>query len=100
MSTSALLKEVSSELGYGENPDAETKSRLTGYIKDGEYRLKRIAGASLDITKDRLAHSLLIDYCRYANAQATEHFEENFKRDLNTLYHDYAIKEFEENAET
>lgn len=66
--------------------DEKTNSKIKGYISRGMARLQSIAGASLSFTDEGPARSLLLDYCRYANSQALEVFEQNFERALMDLY--------------
>lgn len=62
--------------------DAATDAKITGYIQRGMTRLQKIAGVSLDFTAEDQPRMLLLDYCRYANAQALEMFEQNFAAEL------------------
>jgi len=62
--------------------DAATDTRLKGYIKSGIRRLQEIAGAGLDFTEGTAAYELLLARCRYANSQALEVFETNYRGDL------------------
>ena len=62
--------------------DEKTDKKITGYINRGMKRLQDIAGASLDFEKEDLPRTLLLDYCRYANSQALEVFESNFRSEL------------------
>lgn len=62
--------------------DTATDSNLTGYINRGMARLQQIAGAPLDFTIEGQPRALLLDYCRYANSQALEVFEQNFQSEL------------------
>jgi hypothetical protein len=62
--------------------DDATDSTITGYINRGMKRLQTIAGASLDFTVEDQPRMLLLDYCRYANSQALEVFEQNFQSEL------------------
>jgi hypothetical protein len=62
--------------------DETTDKKVTGYINRGMKRLQNIAGASLDFEAEDLPRSLLLDYCRYANSQALEVFEQNFRSEL------------------
>lgn len=65
--------------------DTDTDGKITGYINRGMARLQKIAGASLDFTDEDQPRALLLDYCRYANAQALEMFEQNFAAELLNL---------------
>ncbi|MBU3153499.1 hypothetical protein [Clostridium estertheticum] len=66
--------------------DTNTDVNLTGMINRGIARLQKIAGATLDFTKEDLPKSLLLDYVRYGNSQALEMFEKNFACELMTLH--------------
>lgn len=67
--------------------DEKTDKNLTGMIKRGMARLKDVAGVSLlDFKEEDLPRSLLFDYCRYANSQALEMFENNFQGELLSLH--------------
>jgi hypothetical protein len=77
----ALLSDVKDYLNITWQDD-RTDKKITGYINRGMKRLQDIAGASLDFTKEDLPRALLFDYCRYANSQALEVFETNFRGDL------------------
>lgn len=82
MEKDALLVAVYQYLGYAEEPDAVTLSNIKGYIARGRARLKAIAGHSLDFDAEEMPRALLFDYCRYANSQALEVFEKNFRSEL------------------
>lgn len=88
-----ILQEVRNEVGLPfDLNDVETNERLERYIKQGAARLERIAGSSIDFDTDLIARGLLIDYCRYANAQMSEFFEANYAEDLASLNADYNVK--------
>lgn len=57
---------------------------LSLYIQNGKRRLEKIAGVPLDFSEG-LPQALLLDYCRYADAQALEVFEKNFAGELLSL---------------
>lgn len=77
-----LLSDVESYLHITWQDD-NTDKNVTGYIRRGKARLQDIAGvSSLDFTIEDLPRQLLFDYCRYANSQALEMFENNFQSDL------------------
>jgi len=69
--------------------DETTDKNITGYINRGKARLQEIAGVSLDFTVEDTPRTLLFDYCRYANSQALEVFEKNFKSELLALHLKY-----------
>lgn len=62
--------------------ETATDTKITGYINRGMARLQKIAGVPLDFTKEEQPRTLLLDYCRYANSQALEVFEQNFVAEL------------------
>lgn len=64
--------------------DTATDTKITGYINRGMARLQQIAGVptALDFSEEGQPRALLLDYCRYANAQALEVFEKNFEAEL------------------
>ena len=65
--------------------DPDTNQRLTGIIARGESYLEHIAGGSLDFSEESRPRALLLDYCRYANANALEDFPVNFLAELNGM---------------
>ena len=72
--------------------------KLTGIIERGANYLTGIAGAALMFQEENQERQLLMDYCRYANANCIEDFETNFRSDLLLLrigkgVEDYAGKE-------
>lgn len=74
---------------------------ITGYIQRGIARLNRIAGTELNYVIEDLPRQLLFDYCRYANSQALEVFEENFRGELLDLHLKNRVTEYEnQNADT
>lgn len=74
---------------------ADDDAAITGYIQRGIARLNRIAGTELDYTAEDLPRQLLFDYCRYANSQALEVFEENFRGELLDLHLKNRVTEYE-----
>lgn len=79
--TEELLSAVKSYLNITWE-DTATDAKLTGFINRGMSRLQQIAGATLDFTQEGQPLALLLDYCRYANSQALEVFEQNFEAEL------------------
>lgn len=57
-------------------------ANLQEIIDQGEAYLNELTGAELDYTQKGLARSLLFDYCRYVYNNASEYFEENFRREI------------------
>ena len=73
--------------------DEKTDKNITGMIKRGMAYLQKIAGVpSLDFTQEDAPKSLLLDYVRYANSQALELFEANFRGELLSLHLEYQAK--------
>ena len=84
----ALLDDVKSYLHVSWEEDDDL---IRGYIRRGQSRLNNIAGYELDYQAEGLPRALLLDYCRYANAQALEVFEQNFASELLTLHMDTQV---------
>ena len=73
--------------------DVRTENNITGMIKRGMSYLQKVAGVtSLDFTLDDTPKALLLDYVRYANSQALELFETNFRGELLSLNLEYQAK--------
>ena len=58
------------------------ENNLRRIIERGQAYLNELTGVELDFTAEGLARALLFDYCRYAYNNASEYFEENYRRDL------------------
>lgn len=58
------------------------ENNLRRIIQSGQAYLNELTGVELDFGVEGLARSLLFDYCRYAYNNASEYFEENYRRDL------------------
>lgn len=82
--TNALLTAVQAYL-HKEWAGPEDLALLQGYIDRGKSRLDAIAGSPQDYDVEGLPRALLLDYCRYADAQALEVFEHNFRGELISL---------------
>ena len=85
MPTPTILEAVKTYLGLDGLGDESTDARINGYIERGKKRLQQYAGASLDFNAEGAARELLLDYCRYANSNALEVFEQNFTADITAL---------------
>lgn len=73
--------------------DEKTDKNITGMIKRGMAYLQKVAGvSSLDFTQEDTPKALLLDYVRYANSQALELFETNFRGELLSLHLEYQSK--------
>ena len=57
-------------------------TQIQALIDRGEADLTELAGAELDFESEGLARSLLFDYVRYAYNNASEHFEDNFAKQI------------------
>jgi hypothetical protein len=62
--------------------DYALDKKLTGIMERGAAYLTGIAGADLDFLTENVERQLLMDYCRYANANCIEDFERNFSSEL------------------
>lgn len=58
------------------------ENNLRRIIQRGQAYLNELTGVELDFGVEGLARSLLFDYCRYSYNNASEYFEENYRRDL------------------
>ena len=93
--TPILLTDVKNELGYPLfESDAELDDRLERYLRQGDAMMERIAGAALDYEQDAEARGMLVDYCRYANAQASAQFMENYAPALASLHARYTVNAY------
>ena len=55
---------------------------LQDIIDQSKAYLDELVGAELDFEQKGLARSLLFDRCRYVYNNASEYFEENFRREI------------------
>lgn len=55
---------------------------LISLIIRGQTKLQELAGAELDFEAEGQARSLLFDFVRYAYNNASEYFEENFRKEI------------------
>lgn len=62
--------------------DEAYERKLTGIIERGADYLSEIAGVNLLFRKENRERQLLMDYCRYANANCIEDYERNFHSEL------------------
>lgn len=77
----ALLDDVKNYLDITFSDKAYDR-KLTGIIERGADYLSGIAGADLLFQKENRERQLLMDYCRYANANCIEDYERNFRSEL------------------
>ncbi len=57
-------------------------AHIQGIINRGQAYLNDLTGAELDYETDGPPKALLLDYCRYTYNNASEYFEENYRREL------------------
>ena len=55
---------------------------ITELINRGKAKLNELVGAELDFEAEGLPRSLLFDFVRYAYNNASEYFEENFRKEI------------------
>lgn len=72
-----LLAVVRDRLGITWPDEAEDR-RLIGFIEDGQAYLDDKTGGREDYCRPGYARALLMEYCRYARAEALEVFENNY----------------------
>lgn len=93
-----LLTVVRRHLGYTVDDD-ELDARLTGYIRDGQAYLARLAHGQLLTWEEGTAERrLLLDYVFYANAKQTALFGEAYLADLTAFQLDMAVREANDGA--
>lgn len=66
---------------------------LRDILDQGKYYLDTITAHKLDYETNRLAESLLLEYCRYSYNNVLELFEDNFKHQLMKLQFEVALYE-------
>lgn len=76
-----LLKDVKNYLDLTFS-DQDFDRKLAGIMERGASYLSGIAGTDLDFQTENRERQLLMDYCRYANANCIEDFEHNFASEL------------------
>lgn len=79
--------------------DTATDEKLAGVLSRGIAYLDRIAGDTLDYTKESQARALLFDYARYARANSLQDFAGDFLVELNGLHIDAEVRNHEETAD-
>lgn len=62
--------------------DESFDRKLNGIIERGADYLSGIAGSRLLFQDENRERQLLMDYCRYANANCIEDYEHNFRSEL------------------
>ncbi len=65
--------------------DPEGDQKLTGILSRGMAYLDQISGLDLDYAQENKPRELLLDYARYARANALNEFQGNYLHELLTL---------------
>ena len=90
-----LLKAVRNDQDITwEDPTLDEK--LSGIIQRGQSYLDRIAGETLDYAEGTKGLELLLEYARYARANAIQDFAGDFTTELNALHADGEVGRFEQ----
>lgn len=55
---------------------------LSSMIERGQAHLNDLSGVQLNFDVEGPARSLLLDYCRYVYNNASEYFEENYRKEI------------------
>ena len=80
-----------------DDPDGDLK--LYGILTRGMKYLDGIAGAPLDYTVEDAPRALLLDYARYARAEALNEFQANYLHELLGLQIREEVARVEEQAD-
>ena len=91
-----LFDAVRISLDY-EEVDTFATQKINQYITRGKQLLRMRAPDLTDenFSDERsLEHTLLLDYCRYANSNATEEFVKNYSAELLSLRQSYEVRAF------
>ncbi len=97
----SLLNDVKIRLDYTSD-DSSSDEKLKSIIEEGKQYLRSFYPLlkEEDFEKPTRAQKLLFHYCRYANSNVVEAFEDNFKSDLLALRQEYEVAAYEaENAD-
>lgn len=89
-----LLKAVKNSQDITWN-DTALDEKLSGIIQRGKSYLDRIAGERLDYAEGTKGRELLLEYARYARANAIQDFAGDFTTELNALHADGEVGRFE-----
>lgn len=74
--------------------DHATDVRLCNIIGMGIAYIDNKLGGPADYSVDGSPRSLLMEYCRYANSQALDVFEENFQSQIIALVNDKGLSDY------
>lgn len=89
-----LLEDVKNYLDITwEDPAGDIK--LSGIIARGINYIDRIAGSTMDYTKEEKPRELLFDYCRYVRSNALEEFQKNYLHELLSLQISQGVAAYE-----
>lgn len=75
--------------------DTATDIKVEGFVRRGIDYLDRIAGESMDYTKESIHRELLLNYCLYARSNAFHEFKKNYLHELNGLQISKEVERFE-----
>ena len=90
----SLLTVIKRQL-FQSNADSEMVAVLEDYAEEGQAFLNRYC-AGLDYTKPGQARSLLVEYVRYALANARDDFPKNYRSELLSLSNEGRVKAYAE----
>lgn len=74
--------------------DEATDRKYSGFIAQGMAYLNKKLGEEADYTADGDPRALLMEYVRYAEAQALDVFENNYQSMILGAQHDLEVKRF------
>lgn len=97
----SLLNDIKIRLDYTPE-DSSSDEKLKLIIEEGKEYLRSFHPtlSDEDFEKPTRARKLLFNYCRYANCNVVEAFEDNFTADLLLLRQEYEVSAYEtENAD-
>lgn len=92
-----MLFELKNYIGI-ENDDRDITLLL--HLNSSERYFRRICGDDFDFDTDEDVKELLFERCRYADANALELFEVNFKSELIALRMNMAVKKYARSKDT
>ena len=93
-----LLSDVKNYIGITW-PDPEGDKSLTGIISRGMAFVQRLTQRPLLFEEGTTERALLLEYCRYARAGASDDFVVNYLTDINTFRTDEGVAEYVKSQE-
>lgn len=92
----SLLNDIKTRLDYTAE-DSSSDEKLKSIIEEGKQYLRSFYPTLTDedFEKPTRARKLLFNYCRYANCNVVEAFEDNFTADLLLLRQEYEVAAYE-----